>query len=107
MLEDPQCWYDCLGLCIATGARWGVGTRRSGFAGGAAEAVAATGRAGHQYQQQQQSEQYHQQTHHPHYHQHQQQQQGGDVWSTKATGLRDVEDRCVGFHEIISLSWAQ
>ncbi|CAM9583539.1 unnamed protein product, partial [Pylaiella littoralis] len=50
---------------------------------------------GLQYQPQQQAEQYHQ-TYHPQFQQ-QQQQQGSDVWSTEATGLRDVEDR---FHQL-------
>ncbi|CAM9491170.1 unnamed protein product, partial [Ectocarpus fasciculatus] len=75
------------------GVRWGLGPRRSGLVDGARAAA-----GGEQYRHlhhphQQQQDQYHQQPHHPHHNQ----QQSGDGWCTKATGLRDVEDR---FHQL-------
>ncbi|CAN0004340.1 unnamed protein product [Ectocarpus sp. 13 AM-2016] len=78
------------------GARWGLGSRRSGLVDGAGAAAGGEQYRHHQHPHQQQQDQYHQQPQHPH-HYHHQQQQSGDGWCAKATGLRDVEDR---FHQL-------
>jgi len=76
-IQDDTCTQ--YGTAGGLASKWGLGTRRSGVVGPAATA-APTGRVGYGH-------------HYPPPNQYHHQQHGGDVWSTKATGLRDVEDR--------------